>query len=94
MLRGGPSIKTLIASEQDRPDVATARSDWRASQRDLDPTRLIFIDETWTKTNMTRPMGRAERGKRVVSALGSIITCFAPAGCANYFRNAGYFRSG
>jgi transposase len=69
MLRGGPSIKSLRAAEQDRPDVATARSDWRASQRDLDPTRLIFIDETWTKTNMTRPMGRAERGKRVVSAV-------------------------
>jgi transposase len=49
--------------------VAAARSDWRESQRDLDPTRLIFIDETWTKTNMTRPMGRAERGKRVVSAV-------------------------
>jgi len=31
--------------------------------------RLIFIDETWTKTSMTRPMGRAERGKRVVSAV-------------------------
>jgi transposase len=49
--------------------VAAARSDWRESQRDLDPTRLIFIDETWTKTSMTRPMGRAERGKRVVSAV-------------------------
>jgi transposase len=34
----------------------------------LDPARLICIDETRTKTNMTRPMGRAERGKRVVSA--------------------------
>ena len=49
--------------------MAVARSDWRESQRDLDPTRLIFIDEIWTKTNMTRPMGRAERGKRMVSAV-------------------------
>src|SRR5581483_2612878 len=61
--------KSLRAAEQDRPDVAAARSDWRQSQPELDPTRLIFIDETWTKTNMTRPMGRAERGKRVVSAV-------------------------
>jgi transposase len=28
---------------------------------------LIFIDETWTKTNMTRPRGRAPRGQRLVA---------------------------
>ena len=61
--------KSLRAAEQDRPDVAAARSEWRDEQPDLDPARLIFIDETWTKTNMTRLMGRAERGKRVVSAV-------------------------
>jgi len=27
---------------------------------------LIFIDETWTKTNMTRLRGRAPRGQRLV----------------------------
>jgi len=27
---------------------------------------LIFIDETWTKTNMTRLRGRAPRGERLV----------------------------
>jgi transposase len=32
----------------------------------LDPHRLVFIDETWTKTNMTRAYGRAPRGERVV----------------------------
>ena len=31
-----------------------------------DPRRLIFIDETWTKTNMTRRRGRAPRGQRLV----------------------------
>jgi transposase len=30
---------------------------------------LVFIDETWTKTNMTRPEGRSERGKRLVGAV-------------------------
>jgi transposase len=29
----------------------------------------VFIDETWTKTNMTRPVGRAECGKRLVAAV-------------------------
>lgn len=28
--------------------------------------RLVFLDETWTKTNMTRPYGRAPRGVRVI----------------------------
>ena len=28
-------------------------------QPTLDPSRLIFIDETWTKTNMTRLYGWA-----------------------------------
>ena len=28
------------------------------------------------------------------NALGSIIACFTPAECANYFRNTGYFQSG
>jgi len=31
------------------------------------PGRLIFIDETWAKTNMTRTHGRCPRGKRLVT---------------------------
>jgi transposase len=30
---------------------------------------LIFIDETWTKTNMVRLYGRSERGRRLVDAV-------------------------
>ena len=33
------------------------------------PNRLVFIDETWTKTNMTRLYGRAPRHQRVVEAV-------------------------
>ena len=32
----------------------------------FDPSRLVFIDETWTKTNMTRLYARAPRGQRIV----------------------------
>jgi transposase len=32
----------------------------------IDPKRLVFIDETWTKTNMTRSCGWAERGRRLI----------------------------
>jgi transposase len=55
------------ASEQDRPDVAEARACWRVRQAGLDPNRLVFIDETWVKTNMIRPRGRALQGTRLVA---------------------------
>jgi transposase len=32
----------------------------------LNPDRLVFIDETWATTNMTRLRGRAPRGERLV----------------------------
>jgi transposase len=32
----------------------------------LDVERLVFLDETWTATNMTRLRGRAPRGERLV----------------------------
>ena len=36
-------------------------------QLGLDPRHLVFIDETWTKTNMTRLYGRAASGQRLVA---------------------------
>ena len=39
------------------------------SQLGLDPRKLVFIDETWAKTNMTRLRGRAPVGERLVSAV-------------------------
>ena len=42
-----------------------AREDWFEDQPDLDPARLIFIDETWTATNMARTRGRCARGERL-----------------------------
>ena len=58
--------KTLIASERDRADVVEQRAAWRASQELIDPAKIVFIDETWAKTNMTRTYGRSELGTRVV----------------------------
>jgi transposase len=58
--------KVLRAAEQDRPDVSAKRDDWRAGQPALDPSRLVFVDETWAKTNMTRRYGRAPSGERLV----------------------------
>src|SRR5256885_7364522 len=55
--------KIVHASEQERPDVAAARAAWIAAQPELDPARLVFIDETGTATNMARLRGRATRGR-------------------------------
>jgi transposase len=59
--------KTLHAAEQERPDVARKRRVWQRYQGRVDPTRLVFVDETWAKTNMTRTHGRAPRGQRLVA---------------------------
>jgi transposase len=59
----------LRAAEQDRPDVAERRAAWRVMQSGLAPDQLVFIDETWAKTNMTRPRGRSLRGTRLVASV-------------------------
>ncbi len=47
--------------------MAEQRAAWQLRQGGLDPDRLVFIDETWAKTNMTRPRGRSLRGKRLLA---------------------------
>ncbi len=47
--------------------MAERRAAWRVSQLGLDPEKLVFLDETWAKTNMTRARGRAPRGERLVA---------------------------
>lgn len=59
----------MHAAEQERPDVAEARANWQLDQASLDPSKLVFIDETGTSTNMARLYGRAKRGLR---ALGRV----------------------
>ena len=51
-----------------RADVADARRLWAELQSRLDITKLIFLDETWAKTNMTRLYGRSPRGQRLLGA--------------------------
>ncbi|PZU89600.1 MAG: IS630 family transposase [Shinella sp.] len=64
--------KTLFALEQARADIARRRERWKALQHHLDPERLVFIDETWIKTNMTPIRGWGPKGKR--------LRAFAPHG--------------
>ena len=41
------------------------RGAWFEEQLDLDPERLVFIDETWASTSMARTHGRCRRGERL-----------------------------
>lgn len=66
---GSASKKTAHAAEQDRPDVAARRWAWFESQPDLDPERLVFIDETGASTKMARLRGRSRRGERCRAAI-------------------------
>ncbi len=45
------------------------RRAWFAGQLDLDPDRLVFIDETGASTKMARLYGRARRGDRCRAAI-------------------------
>lgn len=64
--RASASKKTVHAAEQERPDVAEARLRWASDQLQLDPAKLVFVDETGASTKMARLYGRAKRGRRVV----------------------------
>jgi len=65
--RNSASKKTVVASERNRPDVAQRRTRWIERQGRIAPERLVFIDETWTKTNMAPLRGWAPRGERLVA---------------------------
>ena len=61
--------KTGHASEQERADVSAKRQRWFDQQDDLEPTRLIFLDECGTNTKMARTYGRSRRGQRCRAAI-------------------------
>ncbi len=45
--------------------MARHRARWQRRQATIDPERLVFIDETWTKTNMAPLRGWCLRGDRL-----------------------------
>jgi transposase len=61
--------KLLRAAEAARPDVRERRAAWLAERLGFDPGRLVFLDETWAKTNMARAYGRSPAGERLVAAV-------------------------
>jgi transposase len=59
------SKKTGHAVEQNRPNALKRRHYWFDGQLDLDPDKLVSIDETWTATEMTRSHCRCCKGERL-----------------------------
>ena len=58
--RRHPKKSTAHASQKQRPDVKARRRAWLEGQLDLDPRKLIFIDETAASTRMARLRGRGQ----------------------------------
>jgi len=66
---GSVTKKDLQAAEQARPDVALKRRVWRRLRQPFMAKhleRLVFLDETWLKTNMVKTTGWAPVGERLV----------------------------
>jgi transposase len=65
----GSQKKTLHASERDTPRVRALRGHWKKRIAEVDPKKLVFVDESGINTAMTRTRGRAMPGQRVAGAV-------------------------
>jgi len=48
-------------------DIARKRLRWKTHQHRIEARRLVFLDETWIKTNMAALRGWAPRGRRLAA---------------------------
>jgi len=60
--------KSLHASEQGRPDVQEKRRSFRKEVEQIEPGRLVFVDETGVTTAMTPTHAWSPRGERAVDS--------------------------
>ena len=76
--------KTFRPAELNRPDIVQARQRWAQALQAIAHGRLLFIDESSAKTNLTRLYGRAPRGQRVYDEVpccrGETTTMIAAVG--------------
>ena len=57
--------KTPVAEERDREDVKVRRDEWQRDQNSMRTDKLVFLDETWIKTNMAPLRGWGPKGERL-----------------------------
>ena len=60
--------KSLHADQRDRPEVRKKRRAFRRKAREIEPGRLVFVDETGVTTAMTPTHAWAPRGERAVDS--------------------------
>jgi transposase len=78
--------KSLHADQRDRPDVQRKRRAFRRRVREIEPRRLVFVDEAGVTTAMTPTRAWAPRGVRAVGAAPaswetiSVIAALGPEG--------------
>jgi transposase len=61
--------KSLRARERERADVVQARAAWREGLAEIDPKRLVLLDESGLDTRMARSHSRAAKGQMAVGKL-------------------------
>jgi len=66
--------KVLHATGRDTPKVRRKRRAFRKKVAEIEPGRLVFVDETGANTAMTRTHGRAPEGERVPGAVPGFWT--------------------
>jgi hypothetical protein len=64
---GRGHVGKLVVTERD--DMISLKINGSSHQLDLDPEKLIFIDETGASTKMARLRGRSRRGERCRAAV-------------------------
>jgi transposase len=60
--------KSWHATQRDRPDVRKKRRRFRREVRQIEPKKLVFVDETGVTTAMPPAYARAPRGERAVGS--------------------------
>ena len=61
-MRGSASKQSALPTGQLRPKIARHRERCKKYQKQVDSARLVFVDETWAKTNMAPLRGWAPVG--------------------------------
>lgn len=56
----------MIATERTREDIAAERVEWEDWKTEVDPHRLVFVDETGVRTNLAPKYGWSLRGQPCV----------------------------
>ena len=56
----------ISAAEQTRPDVVEKRKEWEQFMQEVEPERLVFLDESGVNIGLTRNYGRSIGKTRVV----------------------------